>query len=201
MRSCVSLGSFSPLWTIVLGSGRREGIERLTPGNWFAIAPRLTRIKVLLHAVCSRSPQPVRQGRSSRLFWLHARQNSTTRDRQTSARLPERPWRRPAEVKRWAVLPVLGIEYRALAARTLEDGTDEDILAWAHAHGTPRTDEECVIWNRFMTKAGWRDDRSARLQQLVVEYGLVGKPIETVFDLFDYDEGRDPIAEGPWLRV
>ena len=99
------------------------------------------------------------------------------------------------------MLPVLGIEYRALAARTLEDGTDEDILAWAHAHGTPRTDEECVIWNRFMTKAGWRDDRSARLQPLVVEYGLVGKPIETVFDLFDYDEGRDPIAERPWLRV
>ena len=52
-----------------------------------------------------------------------------------------------------------------------------------------------------MTKAGWRDDRSARLQQLVVEYGLVGKPIETVFDLFDYDEGRDPIAERPWLRI
>jgi hypothetical protein len=26
------------------------------------------------------------------------------------------------------------------------------------------------MWNRFMTKAGWRDDRSVRLQQLVVEY-------------------------------
>jgi Domain of unknown function (DUF5069) len=95
----------------------------------------------------------------------------------------------------------LGIEYQTLVARTLEGGTDEDILAWAHAHGTPRTDEECVMWNRFMTKAGWRDDRSARLQQLVVEYGLGGKPIETVFDLFDYDEGRDPMTERPWLRV
>jgi hypothetical protein len=57
------------------------------------------------------------------------------------------------------------------------------------------------MWNRFMTKAGWRDDRSARLQQLVLEYGLVGKPIETVFDLFDDDEGRDPIIERPWLRL
>jgi hypothetical protein len=57
------------------------------------------------------------------------------------------------------------------------------------------------MWNRFMIKAGWRDDRSTRLQQLVVEYGLAGKPIETVFDLFDYDEGRDPVAERPWLRV
>ena len=51
------------------------------------------------------------------------------------------------------------------------------------------------MWNRFMTKAGWRDDRSARLQQLVVEYGLAGKSIETVFDLFDYDAGRDPAAK------
>jgi hypothetical protein len=57
------------------------------------------------------------------------------------------------------------------------------------------------MWNRFMTKAGWRDDRSARLQQLVVEYGLTGKPIETVFDLLDYDEGGDPVAERLWLRV
>jgi Domain of unknown function (DUF5069) len=69
------------------------------------------------------------------------------------------------------------------------------------AHGMPRTDEECDMWNRFMTKAGWRDDRSARLQQLVVEYGLAGKPVETVFDLFDYDEDRDPAAERPWLSV
>jgi hypothetical protein len=52
------------------------------------------------------------------------------------------------------------------------------------------------MWNRFMTKAGWRDDRSARLQQLVAEYGLAGKPIDTVFDLFDYDEGRDPLPKG-----
>src|SRR6516164_6488930 len=70
---------------------------------------------------------------------------------------------------------------------------------WAHAHCTPRNDEECVIWNRFMTKAGWRDDRSARLQHLVVEYGFAERPIETIFDLFDYDEGRDPITERPWL--
>ena len=109
-------------------------------------------------------------------------------------RLPEQPWRRHPKLNDGRCCRFLGIEYRALAARTLEGGTDKDILAWAHAHGTPRTDEECVIWNRFMTKVGWRDDRSARLQQLVVEYGLVGKPIETVFDLFDYDEGRDPIC-------
>ena len=116
-------------------------------------------------------------------------------------RLPEQPWRRHPKLNDGRCCRFLGIEYRALVARTLQGGTDEDILAWAHAHRTPRTDEACVIWNRFMTKAGWRDGRSARLQQLVVEYGLASKPIETVFDLFDYDEGRDPIAERPWLRI
>jgi hypothetical protein len=49
--------------------------------------------------------------------------------------------------------------------------------------------------------AGWRGDRTARLQQLIVEYGLAGTPIEAVFDLFVYNEGRDPAAERPWLRV
>jgi hypothetical protein len=47
----------------------------------------------------------------------------------------------------------LGIEYRALVARTLRGGTDDDILAGAHARGTPRTDEECDMWNRFILRS------------------------------------------------
>ena len=93
----------------------------------------------------------------------------------------------------------LGVTHEDLKARTLQGGTDEEILAWAHAHGTARTDEDCQIWNNFMSKIGWRDDRSAMLQQRISEFGLVGKPIETFFDLFDYDEGRDPMVEKPWL--
>lgn len=55
----------------------------------------------------------------------------------------------------------LGIRYPDLRGRTLTGGTDEELLAWAHAHGTPRTDEECHIWNRFIVKLGWRDERSS----------------------------------------
>lgn len=154
-----------------------------------------------LHAACSRSPQPVREGRSFGLFWPHARQDSTSRDGQTPPEYQTNLGDAQPKFNDGRCCRFLGIEYRAVVARTLQGGTDEQILAWAHSHGTPRTDEECVVWNRFMTKAGWRDDRSARLQQLVVEYGLAGKPIETVFDLFDYDEGRDPAAERPWLRI
>jgi hypothetical protein len=37
-----------------------------------------------------------------------------------------------------------------LVAQVLASSDDESLLAWAHAHGTPRTDEECNIWNQFM---------------------------------------------------
>jgi gluconokinase len=93
----------------------------------------------------------------------------------------------------------LGVNYADLAARTLQGGTDEELLAWAHAHGTPRIDDECNAWNRFIMKIGWRDDRSAVLQERIREYGLASKPIETFFDLIDYDEGRDPVAAKAWL--
>ena len=84
------------------------------------------------------------------------------------------------------------MDYAALAVRTLQGGTDEEILAWCHARGGPRTDLQCEAWNGFLSKRGWRDTISARLQQRVREYGLEGKGVETFFDLIDWDEGRDP---------
>jgi gluconokinase len=95
----------------------------------------------------------------------------------------------------------LGIAYADLKTRTLTGGTDEEILAWAHAHGTPRSDEECHIWNRFILKLGWRDERSSVLPQRILDSGLVGKPIETVADHIEFDEGRDPVAERAWEKI
>lgn len=95
----------------------------------------------------------------------------------------------------------LGLHYDHIRGRVLAGGTDEEILAWAERHGTPRSDHDCVVWNRFMAKLGWRDDRSAALQQRLVEWGLAGKPIETIFDLIEYDEGRDPVRTRAWERI
>jgi hypothetical protein len=95
----------------------------------------------------------------------------------------------------------LGVRYTDLRERTLAGGADEDVLAWAHAHGTPRTDEECHVWNRFILKLGWRDERSAVLPQRIVDAGLTGKPIETIIDHIEYDEGRDPVATRAWDSV
>lgn len=95
----------------------------------------------------------------------------------------------------------LGVPYAELEARTLQGGTDEEILAWAHARGTARTDEECHMWNRFILKLGWRDERSAVLPQRIRDSGLDGKPIETVIDHIEFDEGRDPVAERAWEKI
>jgi gluconokinase len=95
----------------------------------------------------------------------------------------------------------LGLRYDQIRERVLAGGTDEEILAWAERHGTLRSDHDCVVWNRFLAKLGWRDDRSAALQQRLVEWGLTGQPIETIFDLIEYDEGRDPVGNRAWERI
>jgi len=92
----------------------------------------------------------------------------------------------------------LGIGYESLKTRVLAGGCDEDILAWAQGQGGDRTDDQCYVWNRFMMKIGWRDDRTAILQDRIGTYGLTGKPIETFFDMNDFDEDRDPVAARSW---
>jgi len=95
----------------------------------------------------------------------------------------------------------LGVPYADIKARVLEGGGDDEILAWAHARGAARTDEECHVWNRFIAKLGWRDERSSVLPQRLKDSGLEGRPIETLIDHIEYDEGRDPVAERAWERI
>jgi gluconokinase len=95
----------------------------------------------------------------------------------------------------------LGINYAELKTRTLQGGDDAEILAWVEGRGTPRTDEECHIWNRFLLKLGWRDERSHVLPQRIIDSGLTGKTIETLIDHIEYDEGRDPVADKSWEKI
>jgi gluconokinase len=95
----------------------------------------------------------------------------------------------------------LGISHAGLAARTREGGTDEEILAWAHERGGARSDHDCVVWNQYMIKLGWRDEAADRLQGRVAELGLAGRGVETFFDLIEADEGRDPAAGRRWAGV
>lgn len=92
----------------------------------------------------------------------------------------------------------LGVDYSPLRDRTLGGGTDDAIMAWCREIGTDRSDEEREVWNGFMMKRGWRDEANARLQQRIKESGFEGKPIETMFDYIEFDEGRDPVATRAW---
>lgn len=95
----------------------------------------------------------------------------------------------------------LGVPYAEIRQRTLEGGSDEEVLAWVESRGTTRTDEECHMWNRFIAKLGWRDERSHVLPQRIIDSGLEDKTVETVIDHIEYDEGRDPVAEKAWDRI
>ena len=103
----------------------------------------------------------------------------------------------------------LGVSYADLVAQTLAPGTgsspedDEKLLAWAHEHGTSRSDEECNMWSQFMAKLGWRDTVRNLMERRIAAGGAVfaGKQIQTYFDFLDVDEGRDPAAERLWEKI
>lgn len=92
----------------------------------------------------------------------------------------------------------LGVHYRDIRAQALATKSDADVLAWAEQHGRRPGDEDCEIWNGYVMKLGWRDEASERLRQRVREAGLEDRPIATFFDLYDFDEGRDPVRDRAW---
>ena len=84
----------------------------------------------------------------------------------------------------------LHIEYAALEAETLKGGSDAELLAWAFAHGRQPSAEEIEVWNTFMTKRGWRDAATQRLNERLAEIGLPPGTVLTMFEFIDLDEGR-----------
>lgn len=87
----------------------------------------------------------------------------------------------------------LGVNYEDLTRRTLEGGTDEDILAWCFQTGSRPDAEQIEIWNGFMQKRGWRDGASAGLAKQKEDAGLAHREdIVVFFDLMDVEEGRAP---------
>jgi gluconokinase len=87
----------------------------------------------------------------------------------------------------------LGVEYGDLARRTLQGGSDEEILEWCFATGRRPDAEQIEVWNAFMGKRGWRDEAAAGFVEQKAAAGLAGREdIETFFDLMDAEEGHAP---------
>jgi hypothetical protein len=85
------------------------------------------------------------------------------------------------------------VDYDQLAAKTLEGGSNEDLLAWCFQDRKRPNEDQILVWNSFIIKRGWRDSGAAGL---VIEKKLSGfadrDDIQTYVDLHDADEGRTP---------
>ena len=93
----------------------------------------------------------------------------------------------------------LRVDYGELRGHVL-GGTEpeEALLGWAEERGGRRPDLDCELWNAFMMKRGFRDEASETLAKRIKESGFEGKPIMTMFDYIDFDEGRDPVSAKAW---
>jgi carbohydrate kinase (thermoresistant glucokinase family) len=93
----------------------------------------------------------------------------------------------------------LGFRHADLIPLVTSGIADEEVLAEVERLAGRRDDTACNAWNRFVTKIGWRDDRSEPLRNRCQELGYAGRGIETFFDLIEVDEDRDPVGGHPWL--
>jgi gluconokinase len=90
----------------------------------------------------------------------------------------------------WRCCEFLKIDYAAIKAETLKGGSDAELLAWAFARGRRPSEDEIEVWNAFMTKRGWRDAGTQRLNERLAEIGLPPGTVQTMFEFIDLDEGR-----------
>jgi hypothetical protein len=91
----------------------------------------------------------------------------------------------------WRCCEFLHLDYAALEAEVLQaNKSDEELLAWAYAHGRQPSETEIEVWNAFMQKRGWRDAGTQRLNERLAEIGLPPGAVLTMFEFIDLDEGR-----------
>ena len=89
----------------------------------------------------------------------------------------------------------LRVHHRDLIKRVKEGGTDEEILEWCFEKGRRLNDGDLFVWNGFISKLGWRDSVTPRLERRKREAGITDRDeIVTIPDLIDFDEGRFPAA-------
>jgi len=89
---------------------------------------------------------------------------------------------------------LLGMTYAQVCARVAEGGSNEEIIEWCQAQGNRLSDEQILVWNKFMEKRGWRDEDDGSTQELEAYKAASGlahrTDIVTFFDYYEVDEGR-----------
>jgi hypothetical protein len=87
----------------------------------------------------------------------------------------------------------LRVPYESVVRRTLEGGSDEDVLRWCYQTGRELNESDAFIWSGFLRKVGWNDAMTETLQRRKKESGLAHRDdVQTMLDYFEADEGRRP---------
>ena len=85
----------------------------------------------------------------------------------------------------------LRVKYGDLRDRVLAGGTDEEILEWCYENGRRLNEGDLVVWNGFLSKLGWNDFVTPRLEKQKKKIGAPHRTdIVTVSELIDLEEGR-----------
>lgn len=94
----------------------------------------------------------------------------------------------------------LRVEYDDVLELVEKGWDDEAVWQWCFENGRDLNDIDILIWNGFMTKRGCHESDpavTALLERFKDESGLGHRDdIETFFDYFEADEGRDQASEG-----
>jgi Domain of unknown function (DUF5069) len=90
-----------------------------------------------------------------------------------------------------AMCNFLRIDYEQLRQHVLKGGSDEEILEWCYQNGRRPNEGDLLVWNNFSAKFGWNDFATPTLERRKKELGISDRAdIQTMGDLFDYEEGR-----------
>jgi hypothetical protein len=92
----------------------------------------------------------------------------------------------------------LGIDAKAFEQRVLAGGTDQELLAWVHAHGRQLSEQETRQWSQDLLARSPNDDAArqrfqGRLQEIASKRGVPVSslpPVSTWADVIELDEGR-----------
>lgn len=97
------------------------------------------------------------------------------------------------------LIEFLRIDAKVFEERVLADGTDEELLAWVHAHGRALSDQEIEQWSEGLLARGPNDDAArqrfqGRLQEIATKRGVSVEALPnaaTWVDIIELDEERN----------
>jgi gluconokinase len=85
----------------------------------------------------------------------------------------------------------LRTNYNVLCQRVVKGGTDEEILEWCYQNGRRLNAGDLTVWNGFISKLGWNDFATPRLEEQKEKNGITHRTdITTIPELIDLEEKR-----------